>query len=602
MNRIMRAVPFLGQNDESMTPQTAPVKPNARSSFFSWGSEGQEFFVLIFSFCGYNGNGFAVALRCIIFSQRTVPMQLDKDTLRRAVRHEGGLSRRLFLTYAASLAAIPGLAGCEEAAAKRVPLAADPFTLGVASGDPDATGFVLWTRLAPQPLTPDGGMPNDAVAVQWEVAEDDAMKTVVKHGNVTASPLLAHSVHVEVSGLKPDRWYWYRFRTGDAESPVGRTRTLPEPGATPSQLRFAFASCQHYEAGLYTAYEFMAKDDPDLVFHLGDYIYEGAGREGAVRRHAGKKLLTLADYRIRHSQYRADPLLHGMHARCPWFVTWDDHEVENNYANGISQDKNADPVEFLLQRAGAYQAYYEMMPLRRSSVPHGPDMPLYRKAAWGQLAEFFVLDTRQYRTDQPNDDKFSDFNRAALNPKNTLMGAAQKQWLLKGLTASAGTWNVLAQQVMMGMVDLTAGKAATYSMDQWGGAVRERMDLVRFMGNRRISNPIVLTGDIHSHWMNNLRADDRRHDTPIYATEFVGSSITSGGDGLTTALGLQTLMAENPCVRYHSRQRGYVRCTVTPQFWRGDFMVLDKVTKPGGKASVGASFVVEAGRAGAQSA
>jgi alkaline phosphatase D len=526
-------------------------------------------------------------------------MQLDKDTLRRAVRHEGGLSRRLFLTYAASLAALPGLADRAAGGARRAAFAADPFTLGVASGDPDATGFVLWTRLAPQPLMPDGGMANDPVSVIWDVAEDEAMKIIVKRGTATASPLLAHTVHVEVNGLKPDRWYWYRFRAGDAESPIGRARTLPEPGASSSQLRFAFASCQHFEAGLFTAYEYMAQDDPDLVLHLGDYIYEGPGRNGAVRKHAGKKLLTLADYRIRHSQYRADPLLKGMHARCPWFVTWDDHEFENNYANEISERKTADPVEFLLQRAQAYQAYYEMMPLRRHSVPRGPDMQLYRKASWGRLAELFVLDTRQYRTDQPNDDKAAPLNAAALNPKNTLLGADQKRWLLKGLTASAGTWNVLAQQVMMGMVSRKVENTLQYSMDQWGGAARERMDLIRFMGHRRIANPIVLTGDIHTHWVNNLRADDRRHDTPVLATEFVGTSITSGGDGTAKPPGLETLKAENPCVQYHNRQRGYVRCTVTPQFWRSEFVVLDKVTTPGGKASVGASFVVEAGRAGA---
>ncbi|MGV3723771.1 MAG: alkaline phosphatase D family protein, partial [Actinomycetota bacterium] len=250
---------------------------------------------------------------------------LDPKALRAAVRHEGGISRRLFLSYVAALAGTPYLAEQAGAAQKPTAFASDPFTLGVASGDPDAAGMVLWTRLAPKPLDPDGGMPPAAVEVTWEVAEDEGMRKVVKSGTARAVSLLGPSVHVEVEGLQPDRWYWYRSRAGAAESPVGRTRTLPAPDAAPEQLRFAFASCQHYEAGLFTAYEYMAKDELDLVVHLGDYIYEGPGRDGAVRKHAGPKIMTLGDYRIRHAQYRSDPSLRAMHARCPWFVTWDDH-------------------------------------------------------------------------------------------------------------------------------------------------------------------------------------------------------------------------------------------------------------------------------------
>src|SRR5690606_33947215 len=206
----------------------------------------------------------------------------------------------------------------------------DPFTLGVALGDPDSTSVVLWTRLSPRPLDPDGGMSVDPVEVRWEIAEDESFQKVVTRGKTLATPQLAHSVHAVARGLQPDRWYFYRFHAGDAVSPVGRTRTMPARSANPEQLKFAFASCQHYETGLYTAYEQMAKDDLDLVLHLGDYIYEDGGREGRLRRHAGEEIKSLSDYRIRHSQYRADPLLHGMHAQCPWFVTWDDHEVDNN--------------------------------------------------------------------------------------------------------------------------------------------------------------------------------------------------------------------------------------------------------------------------------
>jgi alkaline phosphatase D len=528
-------------------------------------------------------------------------MSLDLSNLRElrsAIRHEGGVSRRLFLTYAATLAAVPALADRTLAAPRRISFKADPFTLGVASGDPDATSVVLWTKLAPEPLSPDGGMPNEPVSVHWELAEDDAFKTVVQSGDVMAAPLLGHSVHVEVANLKPDRWYWYRFKSGDAQSPVGRTRTLPEAGAMPEKMRFAFASCQHYETGLYTAYDYMAKDELDLVFHLGDYIYEGPGRDNQVRKHAAPKLMTIADYRVRHSQYRSDAFLHKMHALCPWFVTWDDHEVENNYAAEVSERKAVQSPEFLLQRAAAYQAYYEMMPLRRVSIPRGPDMQLYRKASFGKLAEFMVLDTRQYRSDQPNGDKRSDLNAAALDSKQTLMGASQKKWLKDSLTSSHATWNVLAQQVMMGMVDTAPGEEHGYSMDQWPGYAHERIEMGKFFQDKKIKNPVVLTGDIHSNWVNNLRVDDRQADKPIIATEFVGTSITSGGNG--TEQEVATLKAENPCVQFHNRQRGYVRCTLTAKDWRSDYIVVPDVSVPGGVSVNKASFIVEAGKPGAK--
>lgn len=527
---------------------------------------------------------------------------LDLKNLRAAVRHEGGVSRRLFLAYAATLATVPWWAEASRAAESSPSFSSDPFQLGVASGDPDHTGMVLWTRLAPTPLDPDGGMKPAAVEVQWEIAEDEGMKKVVQRGKSTAAPELGHSVHVEVSGLQPDRWYWYRFRAGGAESPVGRTRTLPAPGALPDRLRFAFASCQHYEAGLYTAYERMAQDELDLVFHLGDYIYEGAARENQVRKHVGPKLSSLADYRMRYSQYRSDPLLRAMHARCPWFVTWDDHEVENNYAGGFSSRKNVDPAAFLTQRAHAYQAYYEMMPLRRRSLPKGPDLQLYRNASFGRLAELLILDTRQYRTDQPNGEARSELNEAALDPKATILGERQREWLKSSLTASPATWNVLAQQVMMGMVDRAPGEAHGYSMDQWPAYAHERMELVRYMAEHRVKNPVVLTGDIHSNWVNDLRVDDRRPEQPIVATEFVGTSISSSGNGRDMPRGQEALLAENPCVRFHNAQRGYVRCTVTPREWRSDYLVVDQVTQPGGKVTERASFVVEAGRPGAKSA
>jgi alkaline phosphatase D len=513
-----------------------------------------------------------------------------------SLRYEGGISRRWFLAYAGALSSIPWLGHRLQVNASPK-YTSDPFTLGVASGDPDASGMVLWTRLAPVPLDPYGGMPNEAVEVQWELASDDSFRRILSSGKTMATPQLGHSVHVEVEGLQSDRWYWYRFRSGDATSPIGRTRTLPAAGAMPAQVRFAVTSCQNYEQGLFTAYEQMAKDELDLVFHLGDYIYEyEAGRNGKVRTHHGAEIRSLSDYRIRHAQYRSDPLLHNMHAVCPWLVTWDDHEFDNNYADDISEEAGIDPVEFLARRANAYQAYYEAMPLRRRSLPSGSNMQLYRSASFGGLAEFLMLDTRQYRSNQPNNDRASNLNEAALDSRQSMLGNKQKNWLCRKLVTSGATWNVLAQQIMMAMVDRAANaENPRYSMDQWPGYSAERMQLMRFLDDRRVKNPVVLTGDIHSNWVNELRVDDRRTENKVIAAEFVATSLASGGNGIAEPPGLDKLLAANAAVKFHNEERGYIRCTVTPTSWKSDYMVVDDVLKPGGKTFERAAFVLETG-------
>jgi alkaline phosphatase D len=526
----------------------------------------------------------------------------DLSRLREGVRHEGGISRRLFLAYSASLSAIPFLGQQAAGKSQKPKLVTDPFQVGIASGDPTPDGVVLWTRLAAKPLEPKGGMDPHAVDVTWEIAEDDAMRRVLRRGTQVATPKLAHSIHVEVDGLAPDRWYWYRFRAGDAESPIGRTRTMPALDATPEKLRFAFASCQDYEDGYYTAYEHMAKDDPDLVFHLGDYIYEDAATDGHVRKIVGKELESLEDYRIRHALYKSDPLLQAMHARCPWVVTWDDHELANDYADEISEEPVIDPARFLLRRAAAYQAYYEMMPLRKKSLPHGPNMQLYRNVSFGRLAEFLVLDTRQYRTDQPHAGEKKEIDDLATSTKATILGSPQMQWLQSSLAESPARWNVLAQQVMMAAVDFTPGVKQEFSMEKWTGYMHDRQRLVQFLADRQIANPVVLTGDIHSNWVNDVRVDDRETETPIVATEFVGTSLSSSGNGEDLPAAMQAMLAENPFVRFHNQQRGYVLCTITPKAWRSDFRIVPFVDKLGAPVTTRATFVIEAGQPGAHRA
>lgn len=511
-------------------------------------------------------------------------------------------SRRSFLVAATSLAAAAVWSSrAQGVIQKNVKVPDQQFTLGVASGDPAPDGFVIWTRLAPKPLE-GGGMPTENVEVGWEVAEDEQMTKVVRSGKTVATPDWAHSVHVEVEGLRPDRWYFYRFHASGEESPKGRARTMPAADSSPTRLNFAFASCQHYEQGLFTAYEHMAREGHDLILHLGDYIYEGAASDKRLRQHVGPLLQSLGDYRNRHAQYKTDPLLQAAHAAAPWLVAWDDHEFANNCAGLISERADDDPAEYRQRRAHAYQAYYEHMPLRRTSLPTGPDMRLYRRVPFGNLAEFFVLDTRQYRTDQPCGDGNKPQCAACFDPRATALGEAQEKWLLSGLAGSKNRWNVLAQQIMMARVDRTAGEAANFSMDQWPGYEMNRRRLLKFFHDHPQLNPVVLGGDIHSNWANNLIVDFDDLGSKTVATEFVGTSISSGGDGVQEPQRLSDLYSENPFVKFHNAERGYVRCTVSPQEWRSDFQVVQYVTRPGAALVTRASFVVEEGRPGVQKA
>lgn len=506
----------------------------------------------------------------------------------------GQTDRRAFLAGAVAVAG----AGLLSRVQARPRWDDSPFTLGVASGDPAEDSVVLWTRLAPDPLN-GGGMGDARVEVRWEMAEDDGMRKIVKSGRAVAAPEWAHAVHVEADGLQPAREYWYRFHAGGATSPVGRTRTFPRSRDGVDRLRFAFASCQHYETGYFTAYRHMASEDLDVMFHLGDYIYEGPGRDNQVRRHHGPELTTLEHYRNRYAQYKLDPDLQAAHAAFPWIVTTDDHEVANNYAGDHSAQN--DPADaFLRRRAGAYQAYYEHMPLRRRSIPSGPSIQLYREFRYGTLASFFVLDTRQYRSDQVCGDGTREPCPDTADPQRTMLGAAQEAWLFDGLSKSRTGWNVLPQQVMIARVDQAPGPQERVSMDQWSGYDAGRTRLLEFFGRGRVANPVVLTGDIHSNWVNDLKPDFRNGAAPIVATEFVGTSISSGGDGVDQSARMKDVLAENPFVRFQNSQRGYVSVSLTPSAWHADYQVIEKISIPDQPRRTRASFRVRSGRPGAE--
>jgi alkaline phosphatase D len=520
----------------------------------------------------------------------------------------GSIDRRTFMKLSsAGAAALIFSAGPFTERVVAAPSFSDyPFKLGVASGDPLPHGVVLWTRLAPEPLAEDGrgGMPQESVAVRWQVAADENFGRIVLRGTVYAQPELAHSVHVEVGGLHSNRPYFYRFKAGSEISPVGKTKTTPALGAAIPRMRFSFASCQMYEHGYYTAYRHMAQEDLDLVVHLGDYIYEYGPNQyvaptGNVRTHNGPNVFSLPEYRNRHAQYRRDRDLQAAHAAFPWVVTWDDHEVENNYTDRLPGGRL--PVEeFLRRRAAAYQAYYEHMPLRRSSVPQGPDMLLYRRLTYGNLAEFNILDTRQYRDDQAAGDGLDPPNPEQQDPNRTITGEAQEKWLLDGLAVSGARWKVLTQQVFFAQRDFGVGDGQLFSMDAWDGYLGSRNRILGFIAERNISNPIVITGDVHNNWAADLKIDFNDPDSPTVGTEFVGTSISSGGDGADTDARAQSIVAENPHIRFFNGQRGYVRCILSPESFRADYRVLPYVSQRGAPMHTRASFVVADSQPGAQ--
>lgn len=484
--------------------------------------------------------------------------------------------------------------------------AASPFALGVASGDPAPDGFVLWTKIAPRPFERDGGMPRKAVEVTWAVATDERVRQVTQQGTAMAHPELGHAVHVEVRGLEPERDYFYRFTIGDERSPVGRARTLPAVGASVAQLRFGVAGCQRYDDGYFTAYRQIATERFDFVFHYGDYIYEnrvirpGERPLPVVRALPGEpdEPYTLDDYRQRYAIYKRDPDLQAAHAAAPFIMSYDDHEVENNWAGDVSKE-NIPPELFLLRRAAALQAWYEHMPVRRALLPRGPDILAYRRFAVGDLLSLNVLDTRLFRSDQPCGDGVKANCREALEPQRTMLGDTQERWLYDGFKNTRARWTVLGQQVMVMRCDRDPDpQVLATSMDKWDGAVAARDRLLAAVEDARLSNLIVLTGDVHNHWAGELK---KHFDDPNSATlgiEFVATSIASGGDGFDINDTFKTFFTQNPHIRFFNNQRGYVRHVVTPERWQADFQVLDKVSIRDGHISTRKSFVVEHGKNG----
>jgi alkaline phosphatase D len=515
------------------------------------------------------------------------------------------MARRRFLTLTGAATAVafgtnlPGIAHGESGG-----LIGNPFTLGVASGDPLPDAVVIWTRLAPKPYEPLGGAPYKEVGVDWQVATDDRFQQIVRSGRATARPEFAHSVHVDVRGLQPGRHYWYRFRVDRYLSQTGRTRTAPAPGQRGGQLTLGVSSCQSWPDGYYTAQRHLASEDVDAVVFLGDYIYEyGIAANGGLRNVAvplPSQFRTEADtldrYRLQYALYKSDPDLQAAHLNAPWITTWDDHEVQDNYAGVISKS-NAPLEDFLVRRANAYRAYWEHLPLR-GPAPQGPNYMLYRRFDWGRLAQLTVLDTRQYRSDQAAGDGWKADSEARRDPARVMAGHQQTSWVLDGMNRSQATWNVLANQVILSRMDLDPTAGALYNMDAWDGYGAEQKVLLDGLAANRHRNPVVLTGDVHAGYALDMKQNFADPDSQTFGVEVVPTSFSSGGNSVEVSANGQKFLDGNPHLKFVDERRGYSVLRFDEKEMRVDCKVVPYIDKPGASISTVRSFVVEAGNPG----
>jgi alkaline phosphatase D len=474
-----------------------------------------------------------------------------------------------------------------------VDLPGNPFTLGVASGDPDTTSVILWTRLAPDPIN-GGGMPDDDIDVSWELADSEDFARVTASGNATASPLHGHSVHATATPPAGTTGrFFYRFRVGEYLSAIGRTSLAP--AASVSSATFVSSSCQNYEDGFYTAHRDIAGQSPDFLVWLGDYIYESGGgatvEAGKVRTHGAPEPMDLVSYRNRYALYKLDPDLQAAHACCPWFVIWDDHEVENNYA-GLSPQDPADAPTFEARRQQAYKAWWEHQPVRLGPPPDAGEYRIYRSVRWGDLIGMTMLDTRQYRTDQACGDVTLSLEPACpetFDDTRTLTGAEQEQWIFEDVGTHGTAWNVIAQQVVMANITLNG---AVLNYDQWDGYPKDRQRILQHLADAAVSNAIVLSGDIHLAGVSLLRAGDPGVGQAV-AVEFIDTSISSAGSIPADASGLAPAFPD--IVDFELVHRGYTIHTVTPGQWSAAYRIVDNAMVEDSPVTTYKTFVVDSG-------
>lgn len=521
-----------------------------------------------------------------------------------SVTRRAALSRSLAMAAgaAAFLRAKPGRA------AEPVHFVSDPFKLGVASGDPTPDGLVLWTRLAPNPLEPDGGLGDQVIEVKWTIAADPAFKTIVKAGVEIAHRERGHSVHAEVMGLQPDRPYWYRFEAGGVRSPTGRGRTLPVVGSPKDRFRIAWASCQHFEQGYFSAYRDMVAWGPDLILHMGDYIYESSWGP-QVRRHPNRDPWTLDDYRIHHAVYKLDPDLQAAHAATSWAFIWDDHDVSNDYA-GLVPPNPADLEGFPARRAAAYQTWFENLPLGRRSLTQGLETRIYQQLIVGDLVQFLLLDTRQYRAPRacvsPDPTKWRTGVRACpemASPDRGVLGSDQEFWLTTSLNRSATRWTSLVQPTLFSdMKQKTPDGQWGGYQDGWSGYPAARQKILDRLAARRNRDTVIIGGDMHAFMVADVKADFAKPDSPVIAAEFVGTSVTSHSYNYD---GWQLLLQDpgNAHLKLaDDRTKGWAGAEITPGAWAVTFRGVSSVWDPNPTFSTHSRWAVEWGKPGVQPA
>ena len=481
----------------------------------------------------------------------------------------------------------------------------NPFLLGVASGSPTDRSIVLWTRLIDDNLF-SSGLSNSPIEVKWEIAKDRQFTQIIQSGLSLAVPALAYSVHAEVNQLPANQWFFYRFQVGGQMSAVGRTRTLPAPSQVVEQLKLAYASCQHYEHGYFTAYQFMRTEDVDLLMFLGDYIYEyGPGRKG-VRTHDSGPLISLDDYRKRYVLYKKDQNLQAMHATCPWLMTWDDHEVQNDYA-GLNPGKSGPYVsDFPARRAAAYQAYYEHMPLKSSvliegieGLMRGAEMRIYGDFQFGKLANITMLDDRQYR--DPNICSPNAQGSAIIDPKScpelkaperSILGGEQEKWLINKLkNSNQSIWNVIGQPTLYAQRYFPSNDQLLIWNDGWDGFPAARQRLNQALIQNQVKNVVLFGGDVHENWVSYIKADYDKQDSAILGVEFCGTSLTSIGEG---AKYIDARLSKNPHFIFaEATKKGYGIAEFTPKALTVSLRVLTNAQNEDASIETLAKFVVQ---------
>lgn len=497
------------------------------------------------------------------------------------------MSRRALLGRTAlALAASRFLSPVTAIAARPQPYAdGDPFTLGVASGDPRPDGFVLWAR----PLGLSG-----TATVGVEIAEDDGFRRIVRSGSVIAYPSRGHAVHAEPVGLDHGRTYFYRFHLDGTTSAIGRTATIDPQIA---RLRLALAACQHWEHGWFSAYRDMVAQEIDALLHVGDFIYEKSFGTGPnVRSFGGPDPFTLEDYRARHALYHTDPDLQAATAAFPIIATWDDHEVENDYAS-LQGSITEDPVAFVARRAAAYQAWFEHMPISpRRLMPNGT-ANIMRRLEWGALASLAVLDCRQFRTPQPcgtGGQVIADCAEV-FDPSATMLGLEQEAWLRDRLANERSRWSLIGQATMVSRLPLPDGGDARWS-DIWDGYAASRDRLIAALRQPAVRNPVLLGGDVHSFWANDIQSDPERMQGPVVASEIVTSCLASRNGPEALFAGVQR---RNPQVRFHDNDHaGYTVLDINAERIDGRFRAVRDLTDPNSASIDLRRFAVEGGAPG----